>query len=276
MKEIVTVAEIGINANGDVDLAKDMIRVAKSAGCNFVKFQKRTVEKVYTQEYLNQPRESPWGQTNRDQKMGLEFGEHEYDEIDLFCRLNDIKWFASPWDCDSVEFLKKYDPPFMKVASACVTDERLLDHIKATEISVILSTGMSTRKEIHKVTDFLGEQIEYVLACTSTYPAKAEELNLNFIHRLKAEYGMRYKIGYSNHSPGIIPCVVAAALGAKMVEFHITLDRAILGSDQAASIETPGIYALCKHLRNIPSAMGTGDWTVFDSEKAIKKKLRRY
>ena len=266
---------VDINHNGKISIAKDMIRIAKTAGCDFVKFQKRTVEKVYTQEYLNQPRESPWGQTNRDQKNALEFGEHEYDEIDLFCKLNEIGWFASPWDCDSVEFLKKYNPPYMKVASACVTDMRLLEHIKTTEIPVILSTGMSTRDEVHKAVDFLSGQIKYILACTSTYPTPASELNLNFIRRLKAEFGTRYKIGYSNHSPGIQPCISAATLGAEMIEFHITLDRSMYGSDQAASIETAGIFSLCKHLRDIPLEMGTGEWTVFESEQKIKQKLRK-
>lgn len=270
----IIVAEIGINHNGDVELAKDMIRVAKVAGCDYVKFQKRTVEKVYAEEALNQPRESPWGQTNRDQKNGLEFGECEYNSIALFCKTLGIGWFASPWDVDSVDFLLKYHPPYTKVASACVTDLKLLNYIKGTGVPVILSTGMSTRGEIIEAVELLGDNLEYILACTSTYPTKPDEINLDFIATLKRTF-KKHRIGFSNHNPGLTFCIAAVALGAEMIEFHITLDRAMYGSDQAASIETPGVFSLVKHIRNVEVGMGYGEWIVYLSEEKIRQKLRR-
>ncbi|GAG08598.1 unnamed protein product, partial [marine sediment metagenome] len=258
MEPVKVVAEIGINHNGSVKIAKEMIRVAKEAGCDFVKFQKRDIYLVYTKEELDKYRESPWGTTNRDQKTGLEF-EVEYDEIDRYCKEKGIRWFASPWDCNSVEFLEKYNLSYTKIASPCVTDIVLLNAIKKTKRPVILSTGMSTKKEVDDAINILGDQIEYLLACTSTYPTTDDEMNLKFIERLKVEYP-QYKVGFSNHSPGIIYLCAAAAIGAKMLEFHITLDRSMYGSDQAASIEVSGIQKVVKHVRNIEKAMGTGKW----------------
>jgi N-acetylneuraminate synthase len=251
--------------------------MSKVAGCEYVKFQKRTVEKVYTKEELDKPRESPFGTTNREQKMALEFSALKYIEIDDFCKHNNIGWFASPWDIDSVDFIASMRVPYIKIASASLTDFRILEHAKVSGIPIILSTGMSTYEEVKKVTDYLGNQIEYILACCSAYPCKAEESKLNMIKVLK-DYYPQYKIGYSNHSPGLTFCIAAAALGAEMIEFHITLDRAMYGSDQASSIEPQGVMSLVKHIRDIEKSMSNSinnQWTIFDSEIKIKEKLRK-
>ena len=268
------VSEIGINHNGDINIAKKLIDVACLAGCDAVKFQKRTVEIVYTPEQLDVPRESPWGTTNREQKNGLEFSKDEYKEIDKYCELKGIKWFASPWDIRSVHFLEYFDNEYIKIASASLTDYKLLKRIKKTNKDIIISTGMSTKTELDNALRIVGDNVKYILACTSTYPTKDNEMNLNFIKTLKKQYP-QYKIGFSNHSPGIQYSIISAALGAEMIEFHITLDRAMYGSDQAASIETGGVMSLCKHVRNVELAMGTGNWTVFKSEEKVKKSLRR-
>lgn len=269
------VSEIGINANGNLQTAKDMISMSKLAGCDYVKFQKRTIEKVYTKDELDKPRESPWGNTNRDQKIGLEFGVADYYDIDEFCKANNIQWFASPWDIDSVDFLAGFkDLPYIKIASASITDFRILEHARAAEIPVILSTGMSTKEEVEKAVEYLGDNCEYILACCSAYPSKPEEAKLNHIKILKNMFP-RHKIGYSNHSPGLTFCIAAAALGAEMIEFHITLDRSMYGSDQAASIETTGVFSLVKHIRDIEKANTFEGWNIFNSEQKIKEKLRK-
>lgn len=274
MSKVLLVAEIGINHNGDIDLAKKLIDVASFAGCDFVKFQKRTIDLVYTQEELDKYRESPWGTTNREQKHGLELGEGAYSEIDRYCRGKGIGWFASPWDTESVNFLKRYELPFIKLASCSLTDYNLIDSVKGYPAPVVLSTGMSTKEELDQALSRIGNKTRYILACTSTYPTKDEEMNLNFIKTLEEQY-VAYHIGFSNHSPGIFFSAAAAVLGAKMIEFHITLDRAMYGSDQAASIEPAGVMRLVKYVRALEKAMGTGEWTVFDSEVCIKDKLRR-
>lgn len=268
------VAEIGINANGDINIAKQLMDACRLAGVDMVKFQKRTIDAVYTKEELDRPRESPWGTTNRQQKEGLEFGLKEYFDIYQYSRVNKLPFFASPWDVASVEFLKTYNPPYMKVASASITDYKLLEAIRETNIPVIISTGMSTRDEVYAAVDWFGDQLKYILACTATYPTANNEVNLNHLQTLKKEFP-KYKIGFSNHSPGIIYMVAAVALGAEMIEFHVTLDRAMYGSDQAASIEVPGILSLCKYVHRLEIAMGTGEWVVFPSEQAIKDKLRK-
>jgi N-acetylneuraminate synthase len=270
----IIVAEIGINHNGDVELAKQMIDAAAVAGVDSVKFQKRTISAVYTPEELDRFRESPWGKTNRAQKEGLEFGQDEYDEIDRHCAARGIRWFASPWDVKSVEFLQRYDLPYTKIASASITDFDLLGAIKDTGRPVILSTGMSTRQEVRKAVEYLGNRVKYILACTSTYPTKNEEVNLGFLRTLQEEYPT-INTGFSNHHPGILFAAASTVLGAEMVEFHMTLDRASYGSDQAASIEIPGVLKLVKYIRGLEQALGTGEWTVFDSEEMIKAKLRR-
>jgi len=268
------VAEIGINHSGNLETAKKMIEAAAVAGCNFVKFQKRTIDLVYTPEELDRYRESPWGTTNREQKLGLEFEKEEYDIIDTHCRNSGIGWFASPWDVQSVNFLMQYSCPFIKIASPSITNFNLLRAVRDTGKLVILSTGMSTEEEVKKAVDFLGDQVKYILACTSTYPTKIEEMNLKFIQTLQKEYP-DIEIGFSNHHPGILFAATSVIFGAKMVEFHMTLDRAMYGSDQAASIEVPGVFKLVKYIRDLEIALGSGSWSVFDSEKEIKKKLRK-
>lgn len=267
------IAEIGINHNGDINIAKQLIDLAVSSGCDAVKFQKRTIDVVYTPEELVKERENPFGTTNGDLKRGLEFGEKEYKEIDDYCKEKGIIWFASPWDEQSVDFLEKFNVPCYKIASASLTDNNLLNHIKSKGKPVILSTGMSTKEEINKAVDIFGEDNLIILHCTSTYPSKDEELNLNVIPWMKEKFNC--PIGYSGHEPGVYSSVIAVVLGACAVERHITLDRAMWGSDQAASLEPEGLYRLVKSIRLIPVWLGDGEKKVFDSEKPIIDKLRR-
>lgn len=271
---LVLVGEIGINHNGDVNIAKNLINVSKLAGLDFVKFQKRDVYSVYSKEFLDSPRESPWGKTQREQKLGLEFNEDEYKEINNYCLSSNIKWFASPWDSNSVKFLNKFDCPYIKIASACITNYSILEAVKQTNKSVIISTGMSTKLEVDNCVSYLGDQIEYILACNSSYPTKDKNMNLNFIKTLKEEYS-KYKIGLSNHNSGIQFCLASIALGVEMIEFHITLDRSMYGSDQSASIETTGILLIGKHSRTLKSGIGDGKWTITQEELLIKEKLRK-
>lgn len=272
--KVLIIAEIGINHNGNLDTAKEMIKAAKDAGCDYVKFQKRTIKNVYTQEELDRPRQSPFGTTNREQKEGLEFDENDYDEINKFCKKQEIEWFASPWDCKSVDFLMRYNIPFIKIASACITNRKLLEKVETIARDIILSTGMCTKEEIHDVVGYLGWQVKYILACTSTYPTVEHELNLSFIPTLKQEFSFQ-KVGFSNHHPGVFFAAASVAFGAKMVEFHLTLDRAMYGSDQAASIEVPGMVKLVKYIRGLEKAIGGGGWELYDSEKKIREKLRK-
>ena len=269
-----TIAEIGINHNGDLEMAQKLMDAASFAGCDGVKFQKRTIDSVYSQKELNKERKSPWGNTNRQQKEGLEFGSTEYQVIDKYAAIKNLIWFGSPWDYKSVDFLAKFNPPFIKIASALITDMELLEAVKSKNIPIIISTGMSTKKEICTAVDYLGNSLIYILACTSTYPTKAEEINLSFITTLKKEFP-KYKIGFSNHSPGIVFIDAAVALGVEMIEFHITLDRTMYGSDQASSIEPFGILRLVRNIKAIQQGMGSGEWTVFPSEELIKQKLRK-
>lgn len=268
------VAEIGLNHNGDVQLAKRMISVAKSAGCDFVKFQKRTIDLVYTQQELDSPRESPWGTTFRQQKDGLELGKEEYDEVNDFCKEEKIRWFASPWDCQSVDFLQQYNLSLIKVASALLTNFEVLERVRKTGIDIVLSTGMSTEEEVTEAVNFLGEQVKYVLACTSTYPTRVEDINLKKILTLKKQFPDK-KVGFSNHHPGILFAASAVLLGAEMIEFHQTLDRSMYGSDQAASIETPGVFKLVNYIRDLEKAAGDGYWRISEDEEKIKRKLRK-
>ena len=267
------VAEIGINHNGDVNIAKKMIDMAVFAGCDAVKFQKRTIELVYTPEELAKPRENPFGPTNGDLKRGLEFGEKEYEEIDRYCKERGIMWFASPWDVKSVDFLEKFDVPCYKIASACLTDDDLLKHIKSTGKPIIMSTGMSTEEEIEHAVEILGEDNLVILHCTSTYPSKLEELNMKVIPWLKEKFNC--SVGYSGHETGAIEPVMAAMLGACVVEKHITLDRAMWGSDHAASLEPNGLNIMTRHIRDIPFCLGDGQKRVFESEIPILQKLRK-
>jgi N-acetylneuraminate synthase len=267
------IAEIGINHNGDLALAKRLISVAVAAGCNAVKFQKRTVSVVYTPEELAKPRESPFGETNGDLKRGLEFGADDYREIDRYCRDVNIRWFASCWDEKSVDVINQFDVPCYKIASASLTDDNLLRHTRATGKPIILSTGMSTIEQIDHAVEVLGKRELLLMHTTSTYPSAYPELNLRAIQTLKSRYGV--PVGYSGHETGLPTSSAAVALGASLVERHITLDRAMWGSDHAASLEPSGITRLVRDIRLIESALGDGVKRVFDSEKPIIQKLRR-
>ena len=267
------VAEIGINHNGDIEIAKKLIDVAKEAGCDAVKFQKRTVELVYTPEELAKPRENPFGPTNGDLKRGLEFKEAQYKEIDSYCKQKGILWFASPWDVKSVDFLEKFDVPCYKIASACLTDDELLKHVKSTGKPIMLSTGMSTEDQIKNAVEILGQENLILLHCTSTYPTKLEEINLQVISWLKQNFDV--PVGYSCHSTGVLEVVLAVMQGANSVEKHITLDRAMWGSDHAASLEPRGLQLMVRDIRSIPIVLGDGVKKVFESEKPIIEKLRK-
>ena len=268
-------AEIGINHNGSIDITKKLIDVASAAGCDAVKFQKRTVEKVYSKEVLDSPRDSPWGKTTREQKLGLEFEIAEYDEIDRYCKDKKIEWYASSWDVDSQLFLRKYNLKFNKVASAMLTHKELLKKIAEEKKHTFISTGMSTIEEIKKaVSIFVEYDCPFELQhSNSSYPMKVNEANLNCIETLKNEFGC--KVGYSGHeSSGYLVCVVAAVLGASSIERHITLDRAMYGSDQAASLEPAGLHRLVRDIRTIDSIMGDGVKKVWPSEIPVMEKLR--
>jgi len=267
------VAEIGINHNGDIDLAKRLINVALGADCDAVKFQKRTIDVVYSPEELAKPRESPFGTTNGDLKRGLEFEQEEYEEIDRYCREVKIDWFASCWDEASVDFIAQFKVPCFKIASASLTDDNLLRHTRAVGKPIILSTGMSTIKEVDRAVEVLGKQNLVLLHACSTYPAYYEELNLRVIDVLKDRYGV--PVGYSGHETGLPSSVAAAVLGACIIERHITLDRSMWGSDHAASLEPNGITRLVRDIRLIEKSMGDGVKRVLEREQPIIKKLRR-
>ncbi len=267
------IAEIGINHNGDVAIAKKLIDEAEAAGCNAVKFQKRTVDVVYTPEELAKPRENPFGPTNGDLKRGLEFGRKEYEEIARCCREEGMIWFASCWDEASVDFIAQFHPSCYKIASASLTDDGLLKHTRAKGKPVILSTGMSTLAEIDHAVDVLGKNDLVLLQATSTYPANYDELDLAVIPELRKRYDVL--VGYSGHETGIATSVAAVALGACIVERHITLERSMWGSDHAASLGPSGITRLVRDIRLVEMSMGNGVKRVFEREKPIIKKLRR-
>ena len=267
------IAEIGINHNGDIDLAKRLISVAVAAGCDAVKLQKRTVDVVYTEKELSQPRPNPFGDTNGDLKRGLEFGHEDYAEIDSFCKQVKIDWFVSPWDEASVDFVEKFHPPVYKIASASLTDDNLLKHVRKTGKPVIASTGMSTYDEIDHAVKVLGKENLILMHTTSTYPAKYEQLNLRAIPAMIERYNI--PVGYSGHETGIPTTVAASVLGACCVERHITMDRAMWGSDQAASLEPNGISRLVRDIRLCEQSMGDGVKRVYEEEIPVMKKLRR-
>jgi N-acetylneuraminate synthase len=272
-KPCYVIAEIGINHNGDIDIAKKLINVASAADCDAVKFQKRTIDVVYSPEELAKPRESPFGTTNGDLKRGLEFEQEEYEEIDRYCREVKIDWFASCWDEASVDFIAQFKVPCFKVASASLTDDNLLRHTRAVGKPIVLSTGMSTLEEVDHAVDVLGKQDLVLLHACSTYPAYYEELNLQVIDVLRDRYGV--PVGYSGHETGLASSVAAAVLGACIIERHITLDRSMWGSDHAASLEPNGITRLIRDIRLIEKSMGDGVKRVLEREQPIIKKLRR-
>jgi len=267
------VGEIGINHNGDLGVAKKLIDLASVSGCQAVKFQKRTLEVVYSAEEMARPRENPFGPTNGDLKRGLEFGADQYQAIDGYCRAQKIHWFASCWDEASVDFMERFAPPAYKIASASLTDDNLLKHHRKTKRPIILSTGMSTLAQVDHAVEVLGTRDLIILHTTSAYPAKVEDLNLKMIPVLAARYGV--PVGYSGHETGLAPTVAAVALGACMVERHITLDRAMWGSDQAASVEPGGLMRIVRDIRVLASALGDGVKKVTADETPIMKKLRR-
>jgi len=267
------VAEIGINHNGDLDIARKLIDVAAMAGCQAVKFQKRTVDVVYSAEELARPRESPFGTTNGDLKNALEFREAEYREIDSYCREKNIAWFASCWDEASVDFMDQFDIPCYKVASASLTDDDLLRHTRSKNRPIMISTGMSTLEQIDHAVDVLGKKDLILMHTCSTYPAEYAELNLRVITTLKERY--QVPVGYSGHETGLSTSISTIALGACVVERHITLDRAMWGSDQAASVESQGFIRLVRDIRLVEMALGDGVKRVIDREVPILKKLRR-
>jgi N-acetylneuraminate synthase len=267
------VAEIGINHNGDVELAKQLVDAALDAGADAVKFQKRTVDVVHSPEELARPKESPWGDTYGDYAYGREFGAAEYGAIDEHCRKRGIAWFASCWDEDSVDFIEQFEPPCYKIASASLTDDALLRHHRKTGRPLILSTGMSTVEQIDHAVEVLGKGGLVLLHATSTYPSKFEELNLAAIDTLRERYGV--PVGYSGHEVGLVTSVAAVVLGAVMVERHLTLDRAMWGSDQAASVEPHGFKRLVRDIRVVETARGDGVKSVYESELASITRLRR-
>ncbi|HEY3885172.1 MAG TPA: N-acetylneuraminate synthase family protein [Vicinamibacterales bacterium] len=267
------IAEIGINHNGDIDQAKRLISVAVAAGCDAVKFQKRTIEVVYSAEELVKPRENPFGTTNGDLKRGLELDFYDYQEIDAFCRASKITWFASCWDEGSVDFIDRFSPPCYKIASASLTDDNLLRHTRAKGKPIILSTGMSTIDQIDHAVEVLGKDDLMLLHACSTYPAYYEELNLRAIPSMRERYGV--PVGYSGHETGIASTIAAAVLGACCIERHITLDRSMWGSDHAASLEPNGISRIVRDVRLVEQSMGDGVKRVYEREQPIIKKLRR-
>lgn len=271
---VYVIAEIGINHNGDLEIAKKLMDVAASAGCDAVKFQKRTPELCVPEEQKSQIRETPWGtMTYLEYKERTEFGQQEYQQIDTYAKKLGIHWFASPWDLPSVDFLLTFDPVCIKVASASLTDDALLKKLVASGVPLILSTGMSTMEEIdHAATVVKSSQ--YALAhATSTYPCQPSELNLRMISTLKDKF--QVPIGYSGHETGLATTLAAVAMGATFIERHITLDRAMWGTDHSASVEPTGLDRLVRDIRNIELAFGDGVKRVFESELPVRAKLRR-
>jgi len=275
-KSIFVIAEIGINHNGNIEIAKKLIDVAKDGGADAVKFQKRTVDMVYTKQMLDSPRESPWGTTQRDQKKGLEFGVEEYKEIDLYCKEKKIEWFASAWDLESQTFLRQFDLNFNKIASAMIVYEDLLLQVSSEKKHTFISTGMAELSQIDKAVNIFrkAECSFELMHCISTYPMKDEDANLNCIPMLRERYNC--DVGYSGHEAGLAVSYAAAALGITSLERHITLDRAMYGSDQAASIEPLGFKQLVGAIRKIELAMGNGEKKVIKKEIPIAEKLRAH
>lgn len=269
------IAEIGINHNGSLEIAKQLIDAAADAGFDAVKFQKRTINKVYTKELLDSPRESPWGTTQREQKMGLEFGREQYQEIDHYCKERGVAWTASAWDMDSQIFIREFDVPFNKIASPMLGHKPLLREIASEGKKTFISTGMATLEEIDEVVN-LFHKVDCpfeLLHCNSTYPMREEDANLRCIPMLKSRYSC--DVGYSGHESSLIKvCTTAVALGATSLERHITLDRAMYGSDQAASIETHALRNFVETVRMVPKMLGMGEKEITPAELAVRKKLR--
>ena len=274
--KIFIIAEIGINHNGDMKICKKLIDVAKDSGCDAVKFQKRTIEKVYSEEQLKSYRESPWGNTTHDQKKGLEFNLKEYRTIDKYCKKKKINWFASAWDLESQKFLNKFNLKFNKIASAMIVDKKFLDFVAKQKKHTFISTGMSTMKNISDaVKIFKKRKCSFELMhCVSTYPMNDETANLNTINVLRKKF--KCNVGYSGHENGLVISIGASAFGISSLERHITLDRTMYGSDQSASIEPNGLRSLVSSVRKIEKALGNGKKVFLAEEKIIAKKLRAH
>ena len=267
-------AEIGINHNGDLSIAKKLIDMAKEADCDAVKFQKRSIDIVYSPEILAAPRKSPWGTTIKEQKEGLEFTKDQYDEIDAYCRQKGIPWFASAWDIPSQEFLRPYNLPYNKIASAMATHLDFVEFVASEKKMTFLSVGMCSYEDVDKAVDILRKRnCPFQLMHTvSTYPCAEENLNLLGMQELRKRFNV--PVGYSGHEASVSPSVVAAALGASVVERHITLDRAMYGSDQAASLERPGLETMVAQIRKLPAIFGNGKKEISSAEQEVAKKLR--
>ena len=277
MSKIFYIAEIGINHNGDISITKELIKKAKDSGFNSVKFQKRTVDRVYSKELLDQPRESPWGKTQRDQKMGLEFGYDEYLEIDKYCKSLNIDWFASAWDIESIVFLDQFSLKYHKIASAMIVDVSFLEEVAKRKLHTFISTGMSSVENIDTAVDiFKKNNCSFELMhCVSTYPLKAEDANLKTILSLRKKYNCN--VGYSGHENGVAVSIVAATLGITSLERHITLDRTMYGSDQAASLEPRGMTDMITGIKKALLAIGEDKLGyITEEEKIIAKKLRQH
>ncbi len=269
------IAEIGINHNGDINIAEEMIRAAKNAGVSAVKFQKRTPLLCVPPEERSKMRETPWGYiTYLEYREHVEFGKEEYARIDKLCKELDIDWFASVWDEEAIDFLEAFDPIAYKVPSAALTDNGLIDKLNATERPIILSTGMSTMDEIRKSVSHFDMDRLAITHATSSYPCDPKELNLRMVETLAEEFDC--PVGYSGHEVGLIPSVVAVGLGATIIERHFTLDRAMWGTDQSASVEPSGMARLVKYIRVTEQALGDGVKKVYDSELPSRNKLRRF
>ena len=271
---IFIIAEIGINHNGSLDIAKKLIDMAVETGCDAVKFQKRTIDIVYTKDVLDTPRESPWGTTTREQKMGLEFGVEEYKEIDKYCKGKNIEWFASAWDVESQKFLRQFNCKYNKIASALLTHIPLLEEVACEKLHTFISTGMATYADIDKAVEiFKKHNCPFTLMHTvSVYPCPEEELNLNMIHSLKERY--KCPVGYSGHETSPVPSIAAAAMGITALERHVTLDRTMYGSDQSASLEKRGLEILVSGVRSVEKSLGSGKKEFGEAEQKVASKLR--
>ncbi len=273
-RPVYIIAEIGINHNGDISIAKQLMDVAAQSGCNAVKFQKRTPAICVPEDQKSQMRETPWGtMTYLEYKERTEFGQSEYEQIDAYAKKLNIHWFASPWDLPSVDFLLGFNPVCIKVASASLTDTALLSKIAATKVPLILSTGMSTMDEIEFAVALISNTQFGLAHATSTYPCQPTELNLRMIQTLDSKF--KVPVGYSGHETGLATTVAAVALGATFIERHITLDRSMWGTDHSASVEPTGLDRLVRDIRNTEAALGNGVKCVFDSELPVKARLRR-
>ena len=271
---IFIIAEIGINHNGSLDIAKKLIDMAVDTGCDAVKFQKRTIDIVYTKEVLDTPRESPWGTTTREQKMGLEFGVEEYKEIDKYCKEKNIEWFASAWDVESQKFLRQFKCKYNKIASALLTHIPLLEEVATEKLHTFISTGMATFADIDKAVEiFKKHNCPFTLMHTvSVYPCPEEDLNLNMIHTLREKY--KCSVGYSGHETSPVPSIAAAAMGITALERHVTLDRTMYGSDQSASLEKRGLEILVTGVRSVEKSLGSGVKEFGEAEQKVASKLR--